>query len=276
MLMVLAAKHFEHANQLRVVQAHAREQAAMNRELEQAHGIQMRLVPKPFTTDEIDVAFSFRPCQWVGGDYVDGVGNWDGKSKTVLLVADVCGHGLASALVASSVFTMVHTCLDFDLELGELMERLNNYLCEHLPDGKFVTMACAVVDGATGEMEYVNAGHPPIMIVGVDGQIRQLEFGQNLMLGVQPCEMEVSTARLEPGECLMMYSDGLQELVGGPEDDMLGLDGIEEMLKGVFEADGDKTARDQVAAMEQRFDAYMDARVAEDDRSFLIARRLPG
>ena len=275
MLMALAAKHFEHANHLRMVQEQAREQAAMNRELEQARAIQMQTVPSPFRTNELDVAFSFRPCHWVGGDYVDGVGNWDGKSKTVLLVADVCGHGMASALVASSVFTMVHTCLDFDLELDELMERLNNYLCDHLPDGKFVTMACAVVDGVTGKIEYVNAGHPPMMIVGTDGKVRQLSFGENLMLGVVPAEMKTLEAWLQPGESLFMYSDGLQELVGGPEDEMLGLDGIESMLGDMHKSHGDQSVQEQVTVMEQHFDTYLDSRMPDDDRTFLIARRLP-
>src|SRR5207237_776453 len=111
----------------------------------------------------LDVAIGFVPCQAVGGDYVDALRMGDGR--VLLAVADVCGKGMAAALVASSVYTLVHSGVQARMAFRPLMEHVNRYLCDTLTAGSFVTMFAAAIDPQTGEMEYANAGHPPALVL---------------------------------------------------------------------------------------------------------------
>jgi hypothetical protein len=76
----------------------------------------------------------------------------------------VCGKGLQAALVTFSIHTMIRALSDHTRTVPEILDRLNRHLCEYLPDDSFVTMVSCAIDPKTGEMEYVNAGHPPAFV----------------------------------------------------------------------------------------------------------------
>src|SRR6185437_9437110 len=158
-LVNLAVQQYQQAESSWAARKQAETIAAMERELARARQIQMRLVPKDPKFNGLEVAIGFVPCHFVGGDYVDAVRMKDGR--TLVAIADVCGKGLPAALVASSVHTMIHAGVLSDLSLPELMSNLNSYLQGTLSDESFVTMVAIAIDPIRGEIEVVDAGHPP-------------------------------------------------------------------------------------------------------------------
>ncbi|RMF83977.1 MAG: FHA domain-containing protein, partial [Planctomycetota bacterium] len=130
----------------------------IERDLTRARKIQDRLLPRDLSCEGWDIAIGFEPCRWVGGDYVDVVRCADGR--LLLVVADVCGKGLAAALTTGNVHAVVHANAQLDLPLAEFIRNVNAYLCDTLLDDSFVTMLAARLDPAAGALEAVSAGHP--------------------------------------------------------------------------------------------------------------------
>jgi serine phosphatase RsbU (regulator of sigma subunit) len=269
-LFALAAEVHQQGEAAWTARRHAQEHAAIERELQTARQIQRGLLPKELGYPGLDVSVGFEPCKWVGGDYVDVVPMPDGR--VVLAVADVCGKGLQAALVSSSLNTMVRASADANPSVPALMERVNRHLCEWLPSHSFVTMVCASIVPSTGEIECVNAGHPPVLLVDARGNLRTLQAAENPALGIAPSGMEGQRTRLEPGEVLAMYTDGLTEL-RDPSKEMLGEErlGVEfARLCARARTGGTAAIASGLLAMLEQFRA---GELPEDDQTFLLARR---
>lgn len=268
-LISLAGEAYLQAETAWAARRHAQANAAIERELEMARQIQHRLVPRHVAVPGLELEIGFEPCKWVGGDYVDVVPMPDGR--TLLAVADVCGKGLQSALVTSSLHTLVRATVDAGRPPVAVMDRLNEYFGQYLPDHSFVTMVVAAIDPRTGALEMVNAGHPPAIVVGPDGSLRYLQVATNPALGVAPLPMEGQLDRLGRGEVLLMFTDGLTELLN-PAGEMLGLGALASAFCRTVLG-----AQASVAVMGQGLhgilDTFREDRLPEDDRAFVIARR---
>jgi serine phosphatase RsbU (regulator of sigma subunit) len=269
-LYALAAEVYIQGEATWAARMHAQAHAAIERELETARQIQVGLVPPDYAAPGLDVTVGFQPCKWVGGDYVDVVPL--PRGRVLLAIADVCGKGLQAALVGSSLHTMVRAAVDMDPPLAQLVERVNRHLLDWLPEHSFVTMAAVALDPATGELECVNAGHPPVIIVGKGGAITELQAAENPALGIDQTRMIAQRASLQPGEVLAMYTDGLTELTGA-SGEMFGGERLASELGRIYGA----RHRDGVAAigadLDARLDAFRGDEVPGDDRTYLLAQR---
>jgi serine phosphatase RsbU (regulator of sigma subunit) len=271
-LVALVAEAFQQAELVWEMRRHVKHSAYVERELQMARQIQDGLVPRSLHFQGLDVAVGFEPCRWVGGDYVDAVLMPDGR--VLLAVADVCGKGLQAALVASSLHTMVRATVDAGGTLSRLIQSCNTYLCSYLPEHSFVTMVIVVIDTATGEMEVINAGHPPAFAVSSDGRIRELQSEENVALGMMPTEMDIERSMLIGDEVLVLYSDGLTELV---DENQVAL-GVERFGSGLSEIvrnEPNASVEDYRARVIQMLESYRGSQLAADDSTFLIARRPP-
>jgi serine phosphatase RsbU (regulator of sigma subunit) len=138
-----------------------------------------------------------------------------------------------------------------------------------LPGDTFVTLVAVLIDPQDARLRYVNAGHPPALVVGADGAVRRVACGQNLPLGLDSATLEAGEDQLQPGEVLVLYTDGLIEQVdeGGKA---LGIHGLVATLADV--------SRGEAAAVGAGLEAALARRQAnrprEDDQSFLVARRV--
>jgi serine phosphatase RsbU (regulator of sigma subunit) len=269
-LIALAAQVYQHSEAAWTARQHAEAHAAIERELMTARQIQRALLPKRLDFTGLDVAVGFEPCKWVGGDYADVVAMPDGR--VLCAVADVCGKGLQAALVTSSLYTVVRASLDVDRTLPALMERVNRHLCDWLPPHSFVTMVAVAIDPATGEIECVNAGHPPAVIVDRDGDLRYLEAGVNPALGVDAAKMESSRGLLEFGDVLAMYTDGLTELRNASKE-MLGQERLGHGFARICAALPGEGSTEIAAALNKMLADYQEGELPEDDRAFLLAQR---
>ena len=269
-LLSLASEAYQQADIAWSARRHALEHAAIERELETARQIQRALIPKNLDHEGLDVAVGFEPCKWVGGDYVGAVTAIDGR--VLFCVADVCGKGLQPALVTFSLHAMVRAMFDSGRSVKDIVGRLNDHLCEYMPEDSFVTMVCVSIEPATGAIECVNAGHPPAFVFGPDGRSRLLQSEVNPALGIASCEFEPETGFMAPGEVVLLYTDGLTEL-RNPARVMLGEEALARSFGEIYQRDPSRSVNAVADDLTAMLDAYREVELSEDDRAFLLARR---
>lgn len=267
----LAAEQFTQAQAAWAARERSEKQALIEKELDRARKIQMRLVPRPTGVMGLDLAVGFEPCRWVGGDYIDVVRAKDGS--LLLAVADVCGKGLQAALITASLHTMIHTNADSHDGPIDLMTRLNAYLHEMLPQGSFVTMILIHLDPLSGSFELVNSGHPPALLLKPDLTVSELECGANIPLGLMCGPQSSSSGKLEPGHMLMLYTDGLTEMTN-EAGKMLGTPELTKQLIEAAKEDSTATAAKIGEVFTKRLDQFRGGSLPQDDRTFLLARRV--
>ncbi|MFO0587757.1 MAG: SpoIIE family protein phosphatase [Polyangiaceae bacterium] len=269
-LFALLAEAFQHSESAWEARRHAQAHAAIERELDTARQIQRGLVPNKLDYAGLSVAIGFEPCKWVGGDYADIVPMPDGR--ILMSVADVCGKGLQAALISSSLHTMVRATVDNGRPLVDLVTRLNRHLCSYLPMHSFVTMVCVALDLQTGELECVNAGHPPGIIGSQDGKIRYLQTAQNPALGMLDVPLLSETTVLKPGEVLVLYTDGLSELKNVNKE-LLGVDEFAAGFGRICAMSSGAHMTELADRLNVMLDTFRGDQLPEDDRAFLLARR---
>jgi len=149
---------------LRLFQAYL-ESEKVNTELRQARAIQQGLYPGgSLNAGRIILAGHNEPSEVVGGDYYD---YFDlGAGRVGLIIADVTGHGLPAALVMAHLKGAVRVALTADVPLPDVAARLNRLMYSNTGSNVFITAILGRVDARSGELEYVNAGHPaPLLVI---------------------------------------------------------------------------------------------------------------
>jgi sigma-B regulation protein RsbU (phosphoserine phosphatase) len=192
-----------------VIRAEA-ELAGVQRDLETARRIQSSLLPRQVPNHaNLDVAVRFLPVTAVAGDFYDFV--QIGPSRLGILVADVSGHGIPAALVASMVKVAFSAQVDQADDPARVLTSMNHILCQHL-EHAFVTAVYAVVDTERGVVTIASAGHPPAL-VRTGGETSLVRHDQGMMLGFFPHAQYTNTevAPFAPGDRLLLYSDGVLE-----------------------------------------------------------------
>ncbi|MFD5537193.1 SpoIIE family protein phosphatase [Streptomyces sp. NPDC127079] len=155
----------------------------------------------------------------VGGDWFDSV-KLPG-ARTALVVGDVMGHGLNSAAMMGQLRTAVQTMAAMDLPPAQLLRNLDD-LAQRLGDTYLATCLYAVYDPIEGELHLANAGHiPPVLVRAADGRSELLDLPTGAPIGVGGVAFESLRVRVEPGDRLVMCTDGLVEMRG--EDIGVGL-----------------------------------------------------
>ena len=267
----LAVEQFRSAESIWAARRQAQANAAIELELRQASQLQAGLVPAgEIALRGLELHIAFRPCRWVGGDYVGARPLADGR--VLLTVADVCGKGLPAALVSSSLHTLLFSATRAGHDLAALMDGINAYLCESLGSDRFVTMASVLIDPASGALQCANAGHPPTVAIHADGTVRQLGSGVNYPLGIGTDPISCKPERLEDGELLVMYTDGLTELRMS-DDRLLGIEGLCGEVARMYSASPAAALAELTTAIERRLADLQQGRLADDDQTFLLARR---
>ena len=181
----------------------------LEEELNLARAIQQSLLPGNLpTVGWLRVAGSSVASHEVGGDYFD-VTEVNGQTWSVV-VADVSGKGVGSALLAALLQGALITATDHSVVLGRRVERLNHFLIDRTGGEKYATIFYALVERGGG-LSYVNAGHCPPMLVRGGGIAAELAATGMPAGLIEEAAFEVATERLEPGDKVVIYSDGVTE-----------------------------------------------------------------
>jgi sigma-B regulation protein RsbU (phosphoserine phosphatase) len=206
----------------------ALEKERLEREMELAAQIQQGILPRSLPAIEgYELLGWTRPARHVGGDYWDVVPLADGRFA--FLVADVSGKGVSAALLVSTLHSALRLLLARGESTTSMLRAVNDHLVEFSASNKFATLLLAALDGATGELTYVNAGHNPGILLRRDGRRERLS-ACSVPLGLLPAPpYRESTRTLERGELLCIYSDGVTE-AAAPDGEEWGLERLEELL----------------------------------------------
>jgi serine phosphatase RsbU (regulator of sigma subunit)/anti-sigma regulatory factor (Ser/Thr protein kinase) len=199
------------------IEAQARER--LEQELRVARLIQQTLLPKELPTlPGWHVAAYYQPARAVGGDFYDFVYLSDGRLG--LIIGDVTGKGVPAALVMATTRAILRGQAQRLASPGEVLEHTNELLVPDIPRNMFVTCLYAVLNPATGRMQYANAGHD-LPYRRYDGGVDELR-ATGMPLGLLPgMGYEEKEVQLNPGESVLFYSDGLVE-AHNPHREMFG------------------------------------------------------
>ena len=198
-------KPWDNARLLASIAEQAERGRAAQREKEEAEiarNVQRKLLPdcaKPMRT--IDCAARCLPAREVGGDYYDFIDL--GPGRLGIVVADVSGKGVAAALLMANLQALFRTHTE--------LTTINRLFCEATPPEQYATVFSATYNETTRQLHYVNCGHPAAVLRRAGGETQLLE-GTATVVGLFPdWECEQGAVRLDPGDTLVIYSDGVAE-----------------------------------------------------------------
>lgn len=236
-------------------------------ELRRAEEIQRQCLPeRPPLLDGVDLAASTQPCYTVGGDYYDFVPTKDGRLAVVL--ADVAGKGLSAALLMMNLQARVQVLAAEITDPAAVVRRLNEMLLPICPASRFVTLVFGFLDPATGEFHYTNAGHEPPLLLRRDGALELLETGGPVVGMLPGLQYESGRCVLEPGDSLILFSDGLSE-ARGPGGEEFGQHRIAE----AFRSSGDVAATARLRALGGRVGEWLGGSSFHDDMTVVAVVR---
>ena len=205
----------------------AREQRLLERDLDAAYLIQKTLLPKRPTSQNWDTALHYEPAGPVGGDYCDLLLPEGDGGPLFFVLGDVTGKGVAASLLMSNLHAIFHSLLNVGLPLEQVVAQANRIFCEGTLTNYFATLICGRAE-PDGRIQLINAGHCYPLLISA-GVVRAIESG-TIPFGLF-CSMEYTadTVALNPGDTLVLYSDGVTEWTSNEGD----LYGEERLVKSV-------------------------------------------
>lgn len=197
----------------------ALENEAMKRELEVAAEIQKRILPVDLPEIEgYDIAGINIPSKGVSGDYYNVFKLDDGR--IALIVADVTGKGMPASLLVSTLDASLRSYLDFHIPLSEMAVKMNSIIYKSSTADKFITFLIAILNPANGEIDIINAGHNPALLLRKDKKLEMIEAG-GVAFGMfdMGLPFEGKKLKLDKGERLFIFSDGIPEAMNKDEEE---------------------------------------------------------
>jgi serine phosphatase RsbU (regulator of sigma subunit) len=249
-----------------------REQAArMAGEVDAARRIQMGLLPDPRAAqagdDRFEIAALLEPARDVGGDFYDCFRLEDGR--LFFAVADVSGKGLPAALFMAAAKSHLQSAALAGGSVGQMLTEAQARMSRENPEQLFVTLFAAVLDPATGLLEYANAGHEPPFARRPEGAPERLDPPQGPALCVVEDFAYASARRqLEPGEWICVVTDGATEAMN-PAREFFGAERVRASLGW---AARDMSAEDVAARLREEVRRFADGAEPADDLTLMVLR----
>jgi len=179
-------------------------------DLSLASRLQNNLLPWDFVHPNLEVSLKYIPQEDIGGDYakIAHQGDW-----IYIVIGDVSGHGITAALVMSGINSEIERLISQELHPSNVAYHVNNYIAENFSFmGLYLTFFCSRLNTLTGRLEYINAGHQPVIVQNPDKSIIALE-SSNFPLGLLkeefPKHIAEDNITVIPGSRMLLYTDGL-------------------------------------------------------------------
>ena len=200
------------------LQATTAQKASIESELKIAHDIQMSMLPKTFPPfperQDIDVFGKLTPARAVGGDLFDF---YIREEKLLFCIGDVSGKGVPASLLMAVTRSLFRNISSYTSEPNQIVIALNSVMAEDNETSMFVTLFVGVLDLASHELRYCNAGHDAPLLIGHDVQL--LPCDANLPVGVMSgWEFTQQTTTIAPGTIIFLFTDGLNEAENADHD----------------------------------------------------------
>jgi PAS domain S-box-containing protein len=200
-------------------------------DLKLAARVQQSLAPKSLVWGGVRVETFYHPVRTIGGDF--GLVSSLDDHYLNLLVCDVSGHGIGSALVANRIYTEMMTQLRAGSALDAMLSQLNRFVMHNIGSSVFFfTVAAARIDRPGRRMVFAGAGHPPAMIAHDGAEPRLLE-SRSMVLGALPEAVDAEATLdvdLEAGDRVVLYTDGITDVFNA-RGEMLGVEGVQKIVR---------------------------------------------
>lgn len=250
------------------------EKERISAELDVAAAIQTGILAKVDSTNPVyegrkgyDIYASMTPAKEVGGDLYDFFLVDD--DHLALIIGDVSGKGIPAALfMAITTVLFRHEIQSKTMSLPEVMNSVNNRLCEGNENMMFVTLWAGILELSTGNLVCVNGGHDYPMIRHGNGEFQEIREITNLALGVFPGEVyEQHEYVLNPGDTIMLFTDGIPEATDSDEN----LFGIDRTLSALNESP-DRSPKELIEAILSSISDFVDCADQFDDMTMLCVK----
>ncbi|HYC38083.1 MAG TPA: SpoIIE family protein phosphatase [Usitatibacter sp.] len=242
----------------------------LQQEMQAAREIQSSMMPSRLKLfpgrPEIDCAGAMFPAVDVAGDFFDACMVTD--DQMFFAVGDVSGKGVSAALFMAKTVPLLRLEATRRGSVPEIVAAVNDALCENNHRCMFVTLGCGLLDLRTGELAYGNAGHLPPVVLRRGEVPRFLAIPEGITLGIMQYEAyDQCTTSLEPGDLLLLYSDGVTEAFND-RDEAFGPQRLLDALAGL----GEGGATEIVGAVKAAVDAFADGAEQSDDIALFAVR----
>jgi len=249
------------------------DRVVMKRDLEIAKDIQAWLLPgAPLQIPGYQIAYATRPANTVAGDYYDVIlrpGRKLSEDRILFAVADVAGKSIPAAMLMATFQASLRTLSTSGVALAELVAGVNHYACSNSMGGvRFTTAFFAELDPATGDVAYVNAGHNVPILRKKSGLVERLEAG-GIPIGIfAESPYQVGTTRLESGDWLVIFTDGVVEAVNQKDEEY----GEPELIRLVDRGSGSAPA-ELLRSLLAELDRHVGNTPQHDDITCLLLKR---
>jgi serine phosphatase RsbU (regulator of sigma subunit) len=236
-------------------------------ELHVAAQIQRAMLPAvldPPPGYEID-AFQLM-CHAVGGDLYHCLRRPSGK--TLFAVGDVSGKGAPAALAMSAATVLIGLLTDLGGELEDLAVLIHRQLFRSFSAERFLTLFVGELDGASGMLRYVNAGHEPPLVFGADGSVSPLDSTGMAMAMIEEPYVQVAEVTLKPGDVVAIFTDGITEATGNGET-FLDMESIRSLVTAHRMEPLPELRKRIITAVER----FLDGEPTSDDVTLMLLRR---
>jgi serine phosphatase RsbU (regulator of sigma subunit) len=225
--------------------------------------------PLVFATEGVILAGLLEPAYDNGGDAFDYAVNDDVLHMGIF---DAMGHGLAAVGVAAFAISAYRNSRRSGHDLPQTYTAMDAAVGEQFPDMRFVTAVIAQLDLRSGELTWINAAHPPPLLIRDARHARGLDLRPATALGVglRPVPPRMGRASLEPGDMLLLYSDGLTE-ARDQDGEMFGVAGLTRFIER--EAAGGQAAPETLRRLRQTIVAGEETSLSDDATALLVEWR---
>ncbi|MGH9366783.1 MAG: PP2C family protein-serine/threonine phosphatase [Thermoanaerobaculia bacterium] len=236
--------------------------------LKEARNIQMSILPRrALRRGEVEIAGFTTPAELVGGDYFDFIPVSD--RILGLAIADASGHGLPAALQVRDVYTGLRMAVERDFKITRTVERLNRIIHESRLTTRFVSLFYGEIED-NGSLMYVNAGHPHPLHFHGTSVTPLVQTG--LVLGpTANAAYSRGYRRLEPGDALLLYTDGMVEAHAADGEEF----GVGRLIRAFLDL-RELPCDDLARALIKMVAEYAGGGEPEDDRTVVVLKRHDG
>jgi sigma-B regulation protein RsbU (phosphoserine phosphatase) len=242
----------------------------LNRELEIAREVQEHLFPQRLpSVPGLDYCGHCRPAREVGGDYYDFLPL--PESRLGIAIGDVSGKGIGAALMMAALEASLRALASVTADLAKLMTRINSLVYEASAASRYATLFYAEYDPRTHQLSYVNAGHnPPVVLRNSKEQCQvfRLETG-GTVIGLLPETYQQGSFLLEPGDVIVLFTDGVSESMNA-RDEEWGEHRLIEFAKTCHQLPASEVMTRILAAAEQ----FASGASQHDDMTLVVLRIL--
>ncbi len=237
-------------------------------QLRLAREVQQRFYASDAVVPGFDIGAAAFPAEQTGGDYFDFIQLPNGA--VYIGIGDVSGHGLGSALLMALMRAYVRSFAALELDVGEILFRVNRALAADMEEGRFATLLLVRLHPAESRLAYASAGHVPGHLLKESGALGFLLESTGLPLGLFPdCVFPSCELQLNPQDMIVLVTDGVTETAAG-DDKQFGSEGAVKYAA----AHGEQSAREIARGIYEAARQFAGSEPQHDDITAVVVKRL--